>query len=118
MGVILEELSANFPIATTKDLTFYVSTTGNDTNDGLTALTPFKTIEKALSLIPTVVDHTVTINLADGVYAENVVITGRAGVGSINLIGNTTAPDNTTILTFTAINCFCSIKVFGIKITK
>ena len=54
-----------------EDLALFVSSTGNDTNDGLTSATPFKTPHKAfnwLSRFKITDDATVTINVAAGSY--------------------------------------------------
>lgn len=116
MDIIFEELSRNMPAATTANLTYYISTTGNDDNNGLTVDTPFATIAKALSLIPPIVDHVVTINLADGNYDENVEIEGFYGIGNINLIGNDETPANVTITTLDINNCHCTVMVKGLKV--
>ncbi|MEC0171604.1 hypothetical protein, partial [Paenibacillus graminis] len=79
----------NRPQQTTADITYYVRTDGNDANNGLanTAAGAFKTINKAVSMIPTVVDHTVSINVAAGTYSETVNVMGRRGAGSITIVG-------------------------------
>ncbi len=76
-----------FPeITTTADATYYVDTAGDDDeNDGLSAGTPFKTINKALSLIPPIVNHVIRINISNGTYAEAIRIEGKVGKGSILL---------------------------------
>lgn len=72
-------------------MTYYVATTGNDSNDGLTALTPFLTIQKA---IDTVINfnlngYSVTVNVANGTYPP-VDLKRLNGSGMVNIIGNTT----------------------------
>jgi len=72
--------------------TLYVSTTGNDANDGLTLSTPFATIQKAADYVVNNLDlnsNQVTIQLADGTYAQGVVflpptgaIAGNAGLST------------------------------------
>jgi len=47
------------------DTTYYVSSTGNDTNDGLTALTPFLTLGKADSMIPLSVEAVYEVVVLD-----------------------------------------------------
>ena len=57
-------------LITTSPLTIYVRTDGNDSNDGLSD-TPERaksTLEGALSVIPRIVNHDVTIQFADGEY--------------------------------------------------
>lgn len=110
--------SNTVPIATTQNLTFYVNpSTGNDNNNGSSG-SPFKTIAKAISLIPQIVNHTVTINLADGSYSEGITLSGYVGSGSIEIMGNTTTPTDVVIsgqvfLTLCATRLFVS----GLKTT-
>ena len=86
--------SNTVPIATTADLTFYVNpSTGNDNNNGSSG-SPFKTIAKAVSMIPQIVNHNVTINLADGNYSEGITLTGRR---EHNLAGNNSNPENVVL---------------------
>lgn len=55
--------------ATTSTVNLYVNpSTGNDSNIG-TSVLPFKTIQKAIDSLPSVVVHDTIINLADGVYS-------------------------------------------------
>lgn len=61
-------------VATTTNL--YVSPTGDDVNDGLTAATPFKTIQKAIDTA----QAGTTINLAAGRYYENVITKANGAV--------------------------------------
>jgi len=82
------------------DLTYYVATTGSDTNDGLTSGTPFKTINYAISKIPALVRHKIDIYVADGDYPESVVLEGTGGHQSINIIGNVSLPTHVTIISF------------------
>ncbi|MEK3836441.1 hyaluronate lyase N-terminal domain-containing protein [Paenibacillus sp. FSL R7-0128] len=92
--VIGSGTGVNTPLvsATSADITYYVRTDGSDTNTGLanTAGGAFKTIGKATSLIPQIVNHAVTINIAAGTYNELVEIHGRSGKSSITLNGTGT----------------------------
>ncbi|MDA9539225.1 hypothetical protein ACM41_24300 [Bradyrhizobium sp. CCBAU 21362] len=86
----------------TANRTYYVSTTGNDANDGLTPGTPFLTIQKALNVVYGTLDlggQTVTIQLTDGAYTQAAIIINGAqvGAGTIRLIGNTTTPANVVV---------------------
>lgn len=72
---------------TTANITYYVATTGSNSNNGLTAGSPFQTIVYALSKVPKNVRHTVTINVASGTYNETIYVTGHYGNGSINILG-------------------------------
>jgi hypothetical protein len=77
------------PQQTTADLTYYVRTDGNDSNVGTanTAAGAFKTIGKAISMIPQTINHNVTINVAAGTYPEAVLIGGTSGKGYVNFVG-------------------------------
>lgn len=92
----------------------YVATTGSDTaNNGLTAGTPFATIQHAVDFALQNYDtygQTVQINVADGTYGHMVTnITGRlAGSGTLNIIGNTGTPANVTITLTSAGTIFAS----------
>lgn len=86
----------------TADRTYYVSTTGNDNNDGLTSGTPFLTIQKAIDTVAglNINSHNVVIQLADGTYTvtsrinlKNVV--GFAVAGNLIIRGN--ASNNTAV---------------------
>jgi hypothetical protein len=57
----------------TGDLQLYVATTGNDSNDGLTAGTPWLTIQHGLDYVANKIDgggHTVFLNIAAGTYSS------------------------------------------------
>ena len=78
-----------FPTMTTGNISYYVSPTGSNSNDGLTAGTPFLTIAYALSKIPKNIRHTITINVASGTYNETVYVQGYYGEGRIQIFGGT-----------------------------
>lgn len=62
---------------TTAPITYYVNgSSGNDANDGLTSGSAFATIQHAISLIPRVIRHLVTVNVASGNY-QGFFIAGR-----------------------------------------
>lgn len=95
---------SNTPVATvtSANITYYVRTDGSDNNTGLanTAAGAFRTINKAISMIPQIVDHTVTINVAAGTYAEAVLIEGIVGGGYVNFVGT-----SAIIQSFRAVRC-------------
>lgn len=67
------------PIKASGSITTFVDTTnGTDATDKGTAsgASAYKTIQYALNAIPNVLDGNVTVNVAAGTYAENVVIAG------------------------------------------
>lgn len=82
----------------TANRTYFVATTGSDTNDGLTAGTPFATIQKAID-VACALDlsiFNVTIQVADGTYAA-VTLKPYVGRGPITIVGNSTTPNNVVI---------------------
>ncbi len=88
-------LGAAVPLFTTADVTYYVNpSTGSDDNNNGSSGSPFKTIAKAVSMIPQIVNHTVEINLADGSYSEGITLAGYIGKGTITITGNMTTPTN------------------------
>lgn len=73
--------------ATTNHMYFYVdAVAGNDNNDGLSIETAFATINKAISLIPRIVDHAVEILIVPGVYNEDVKLNGYIGKGDMVIV--------------------------------
>lgn len=72
---------------TTANITYYISTTGNDSNDGLTSGTALKTIQAAINKLPQIVNHSIIINISQGTYSEAVEIIGFIGKGSITVTG-------------------------------
>lgn len=82
-----------YAIALTQDLSLYVSNTGSDSNDGLSAATAFQTIQHAVTVLRTrylLCGYTVIINVADGTYVENVVMGSVTG-GVVRFVGSTSA---------------------------
>lgn len=92
-----------YRIKLTSNFTFFVRTDGNDSNTGLlnTAAGAWATIQHAVDyiaqnlIIPTA--FTVTVQLADGTYAENVRFPSINGGGSVNINGNSSTPSNVSI---------------------
>jgi hypothetical protein len=102
--------------------TYYVLTTGSDSNTGLvnTAGGAFLTIQKALNAV-TVLDlnnNAVTIQVGPGTYtgsiSQSVPFTG---LGSVSLVGDTTTPSNVLISgpTITVANA-AILSVAGFKV--
>lgn len=76
-------------LATTAEITYYVSPSGSNSNSGTSLSYPFKTLKYALNKLPKRLDHNVTINLASGTYTEaEVVITGFFGGGTLAIVGS------------------------------
>lgn len=103
---------------TTEDVTYYVNaTSGNDSNNGLTNGTAFKTITKAISMIPQVVNHIVNINISAGAYNELVWVSGFTGSGRININGGTdlTTAINYIINAMYILKCACTVALTGVS---
>ncbi len=86
----------------TEDRTYYIATDGDDSNDGLSALTPCETFEHVfVDIICATLDtagFTVTIKYADGAYTEKALVS-RAwlGGGTLAIEGNLTTPGDVSI---------------------
>jgi len=85
--------SIRVPIWLTKNTNFYVnSATGNDSNNGLTPETAFKTIQAAYNYIAdnyNLSSYNATIQIADGTYSENLTLGSySSNTGSIIITGN------------------------------
>ena len=87
----------------TANRTYYVSTTtGSDSNNGLSAGAPFLTIQKAIDTVAAldISIYNVTIQLADGTYTAGMQVNGPwIGSGTVTVVGNTTTPANVVIST-------------------
>lgn len=95
--------------------TYYVSTTGNDSNDGLTVGTPFLTIAKATSVVATLfvpIGLTVTVQLADGTYSQATAVSlpPVSGGGYGYLKGNLATPANVVISSSAAVGNLISVR--------
>jgi hypothetical protein len=76
------------PTISTENMNYYVNTaTGNDSNTGLATDQAFKTIAKAISMIPYVLNHSLIINVAAGTYAEDLTIEEKTGGGWVRVTG-------------------------------
>lgn len=96
----------------TADHDLYVATTGDDANDGLTASTPFATIQKAVDVASKNYDlqgFNITINVAAGTYAENVNLKSVEGHGEAIILGDVATPSNVIVQPASG-DCF---KTFG-----
>ncbi|MEK5399465.1 hypothetical protein [Paenibacillus sp. FSL K6-2859] len=113
---------ATTPQQTTADITYYVRTDGNDNNTGLanTAAGAFKTINKAISMLPQIVNHAININVAAGTYAEDVVISGFIvqGTGGIVLKGAVSATTTHNILSATIRDSYGRVEIAGFNVTS
>lgn len=93
-NTVVAEIDANGLVGVrrqlTADRTYYVATTGNDANDGSSG-SPFLTIQKAVDVAATLDFgvYNVTIQLAAGTYAENVLLKTIVGSGMLYIKGPT-----------------------------
>lgn len=98
-----------FPSKSLSNTTIYVNgATGDDSNSGGNS-NPLKTISKAISLIPDIVQHDYTINIVSGHYDEPVLLHSKSGRGSITFTrsGNS----NITCQNFYIYGCTCTVSV-------
>lgn len=97
--------------------TYYVATTGSDSADGLTAGTPFLTIQKAVDVICSTLDmsiHQVTIQIADGTYSTGVILKKYLGSLAPIFNGNSVTPANVHINDAVAgHSAFTFLNIFG-----
>ncbi|ASA24308.1 hypothetical protein [Paenibacillus donghaensis] len=124
-GGIQGQLNGKAPLVTTPQqttaaLTYYVRTDGNDSNNGLANTTggAFRTIGKAISVIPQIVNHAVTINVAAGTYAEVVTIQGFFGSGRLDLLGDTVVSLSRQATGFYVIHNTIAIYIKGFRATN
>jgi hypothetical protein len=91
----------NIPIRTrlTANTTFYVSTAGSDSNNGLSSTSPWLTLQHAANVIQSTYDLSgfiATISLSAGTYTGNVIVNGpfvgALGPQSVVFLGNTGSP--------------------------
>lgn len=95
----LNALKAGQREVLTGNRTYYVAPSGSggsDANDGLTALTPFLTPQKAWNTILTLdlYGFLVTIQMADGTYTSNLAISSSPVGGNVLINGNSGTPAN------------------------
>lgn len=84
----------------TKNRTYYVSGSGNDSNSGLTSDSAFLTIQKAIDTAASIDTsiYNITIQVADGTYVSNTITCKNIiGSGEVIITGNTTTPANCII---------------------
>ncbi|WP_419890729.1 tail fiber protein [Paenibacillus xylanexedens] len=87
-GSIWTAASSGLDLTTVSKTYFVNASTGNDSNDGLSDAQAFKTISKAISVVPDVFNNSIVINVAAGTYTENIVfIHNKFGAGSLTIQG-------------------------------
>lgn len=96
----------------TSNRTYYVATTGSDSNTGLSPGVAFLTINHAIDVITNdlTVDEgvVITVSVASGTYTltEMIMLHRIVGSGSVLVQGNTSTPGNVILTTSTAIGQF------------
>lgn len=85
--------------ATVQDVTYYVdAVNGDDSNSGASTSSAFKTLNKLISVLPRIINHVVTVNLAEGSYFSDLKFSGRVGEGYVYFNGNVGAINDVTIV--------------------
>lgn len=99
--------------------TIYVSTSGNDASGDGTETAPFKTIQHAIdSISKNLENRDITINIASGTYAEEIVVSGfyggtlRFAFGSVT-INTFSVYESCIIMTGTALYLAATEKTYG-----
>lgn len=94
----LETLSAN--------RTYYVSTTGSDSNNGLTSGSPWRTLQHAWDYVQSRINlagYAITIQVANGTYTSGIsasgILTGSSSPDSFTIQGNAGSPASVFINT-------------------
>jgi len=100
------------------NLTYYVSTTGNDTNDGLALGTAFASGQHAANVAMRSWDfgtNLVTIQFADGLYYGSITVSGVVGNtdwqlngGALVIQGNTTNADKVLLVGTNTTHVICA----------
>ncbi len=87
------------------NLAYYVSTTGNDNNDGLSSSTPFATIQKFIDTIEPfdLNGNYVFCSVAEGTYTNPVYLKPLKGIGGAIILGDFPA---TATMSVTSQPCF------------
>lgn len=120
-------IQSNARIVLTGNLSLFVSSSGNDSNNGLSSTTAWLTIQHAVDFALLYLDSagfTVTINVADATYTGAISVTrALVGGGLLQFTGNTTTPANCIISTTSATaislsgGAYCGFKGFKLKTT-
>ena len=83
---------------TTENIEYHVSLTGNDNNSG-TSSNPFRTIAKAVSMIPDTIgeDTKFSIVIGNGSWNENIEVGNVTVNGQLEIKGNTSSAGNHSV---------------------
>lgn len=106
LTVLAGDVGSGGLIPATGNLTFYVATTGNDSNSGLSVGSPVATLQRAMTLAASydyLFLYTWSINIADGTYTttgDAVIIPAFVHLqpsSTQNLVGNSGSPGNVVL---------------------
>lgn len=105
-------LPQNYRPTLANPTTFFVATTGSDGNNGLSAATPFLTIQRAVNVAAALDNNgnNITIKVAAGTYTGGTTLAPYVGSGSLTITGDTSTPSNVLIST-TGVACFSASSV-------
>ena len=107
-----------------EDVTFYVDDDGSDETGNGTEENPWRTIQRAVDSLPSILDHSASVFIKSGTYAENVVISGLSGAGSLLILGDDesqqkpviTSPQGASGDVFYISNCTALVTIRGMKV--
>lgn len=106
---LLQALKARYRVKLLSNLALFVATSGSDANNGLSAGSPFATLQKAWNLIVSNLDlngFSVTVSVANGTYTSGLVASGTVvGLGTgnvVSFVGNVGTPSSVIISTTNA----------------
>jgi hypothetical protein len=107
---VLAALRAMLRFKLAQDTTFYVSPTGNDSNDGLTAATPLRTGQAAWNKALTIDlnNHNLTLKFANGTYTDPLYCTGAplgANPNGVTILGNVAQPNQVIFAPASGVSC-------------
>lgn len=106
------------PTTTVADITYYIRADGNNTNQG-TANTPggaFRTLNRALSLIPQTINHNVTIYVLEGEEHEAFSLAGLNGGGTIT-IRSTSERVRASVPYIRISDCTCNVGIANLNVS-
>ena len=108
-------------IPLTGPLTLYVNnSTGNDSNSGLSPLTPFKTLQAPINALVNRYDlqgYVPQVIVADGTYTAGATLSLLTGGYAVQFIGNTTTPTNCKVAMAAPGNCFTAINAMQLNVS-
>jgi hypothetical protein len=98
-GILTNWRAENQREMLTANRTYYVATTGSDSNNGLSAGAPFLTIQKAVDVVCSLdlSIYQATIQLADGTYTAGATLKSYVGALAPIIQGNATTPANVVV---------------------